>query len=405
MSAQPSDPDAELEVLGSMLVYRQCIPEALDALDAGDFYLPQHARLFSAISALHRDGHAPTDALVQAELRKLGQKGVSALPTEAIARAELSVRGAVRVVAEMALRRRLVAEGIELRRMAEDGSCDASEVLEGARERLAAIDAPLSSREPDDESFEGFVARTSDKPTPWLLRGLLRQLWRVIVVAAEGAGKTTLLRQLAVCAAYGLHPFRSERFEPVPTLLVDCENPEDHLNAGLARMCRQARAEATGEPVGRLWHRPGGIDLRKRSDRAELEAVIAKRRPQLLVAGPLYKLMRVQAKEPWELAAREVQAILDDWRARYGLSMVLEDHAPQESGGRREMRPYGSSLWLRWPEMGIALERESRDQPSPLKVSRWRGDRMPNDWPTSLARSTPWPWEGHWQQSRADEAF
>jgi replicative DNA helicase len=74
----------------------------------------------------------------------------------------------------------------------------------------------------------------------------------------------------------------------------------------------------------------------------------------------------------------------------------LEHHAPHgETSKIREMRPFGSSLWLRWPEFGLALKRDP-DRRTSLKVGRWRGDRVNADWPKRLDRGTVWPWVGVW---------
>jgi replicative DNA helicase len=84
-------------------------------------------------------------------------------------------------------------------------------------------------------------------------------------------------------------------------------------------------------------------------------------------------------------------------RTRYGFALMMEHHAPQSIGGAREIRPYGSSYWLRWPEIGIALSRkDGRDDV--LSVSRWRGDRFPSDWPVEFERGTVFPFSGRWEK-------
>jgi replicative DNA helicase len=92
--------------------------------------------------------------------------------------------------------------------------------------------------------------------------------------------------------------------------------------------------------------------------------------------------------------------VLDDWRDRFDITFLIEDHAPKGM----ELVPFGSSLWLRWPEVGLALHSKPGDE---LEVGRWRGDRMPVDWPERLFRSAPWPWEGTWQNDTryAGKAF
>jgi replicative DNA helicase len=86
---------------------------------------------------------------------------------------------------------------------------------------------------------------------------------------------------------------------------------------------------------------------------------------------------------------------LDDLRGRYGFALILEHHAPHGPAKDRQMRPFGSSLWLRWPEFGIALRRDPNDKTA-LNVGRWRGDRVKASWPDRLVRGKTWPWNGRW---------
>jgi replicative DNA helicase len=49
----PQSREAEVAVLGSMLVERESLLKALDILRDEDFYEENHRRIFSAIRALH----------------------------------------------------------------------------------------------------------------------------------------------------------------------------------------------------------------------------------------------------------------------------------------------------------------------------------------------------------------
>ena len=216
-------------------------------------------------------------------------------------------------------------------------------------------------------------------------------------MAPEGVGKSELARQVVTCAAYGLHPFTVDPIPAVPALLVDLENPRELVRRRLGTLAETAHRAAKGdrEPLT-LWHRPGGIDLRRRSDRVAFEDVLRRRRPKLVAFGPVYKSYTRTGRESDEQVAAEVQAILDDLRTRYSFALILEHHAPGASGGVRDLRPFGSSLWLRWPEYGIKLTPD-RERPGSLTVGRWRGDRSEAAWPDRLDRSDLWPWCGWWR--------
>jgi replicative DNA helicase len=396
----PYDPDAELAVLGALAVWPAVtVPEVLPVLGASEFYLPAHQRLFLAVKTIHERGEAIEPTALIDELRKLGDDKPGELLASAQSHSERRVAAPVRVVAQMALRRRLLSEAAELRKGASDLAADPADVLDTARTSLASVQSVLSSTVSDDEGFDDFLTRTDANPSPWLIPGLIAEQWRVVIVATPGEGKTWLMRQLAVCAAYGIRPFGPyERTAPkVRVLIVDLENTTDHVHSNLSALVKEARHEAgPAETDPRLWRRMGGIDLRSRADRSELEKVLVNRRPQLLVLGPLKNAYRVKGSDAWDLIAREVQGVLNDWRERFTLTMLIEDHAPHGN----VLRPFGSSLWESWPEIGIAIEPEHKGR---RNLTRWRGDRMPTNWPDALVRSKPWPWAGVWDAGVPEE--
>ena len=74
MAQNPSTPpqalEAEMAVLGSMLIEREAAEKALDVLHETDFYLDPHKRVFRAIHALFNAGQAVDVVTVSEELRK-----------------------------------------------------------------------------------------------------------------------------------------------------------------------------------------------------------------------------------------------------------------------------------------------------------------------------------------------
>jgi replicative DNA helicase len=232
---------------------------------------------------------------------------------------------------------------------------------------------------------------------PWVIPDLLRIDWRAVIVAGEGMGKSTLLRQLAICTAQGVHPLKFTAVPPVRTLVVDAENSVAAIAETGAKLDRQARV-AAGERYDpercRIWSRPGGLDLRDARHRADFVREIRAQAPQLVVAGPVYKLGRRRQGESYEDAAEGVQQVLDDLRMRFHFALVLEHHAPKGEGGSREMAPFGSQRWLAWPELGLGLKSEKGGS---LLVQRFRGDRMASSWPDRIDRGDVWPFVGVWR--------
>ena len=266
--------------------------------------------------------------------------------------------------------------------------------------RLSADLDQIGSRtghsEPQALTIPEVVERASDL-APWVIPGLLRSDWRAVVVASEGVGKSTLLRQLAMCAAQGVHPLTHRPMDPVRTFIIDAENPLAAIAETGGPIDEQLRRHlAAGyEPDRcRVWSEPGGLDLRTPSARADLVREIRHQQPGLVVAGPIYKLGSRHEKESYEDAAEGLQLVLDDLRTRFGFALVLEHHAPKPQGGKRELLPFGSQRWLAWPELGITL---TANELGGVTVGRFRGDRLHNWWPETLERGGDWPFTGMWE--------
>ena len=120
-------------------------------------------------------------------------------------------------------------------------------------------------------------------------------------------------------------------------------------------------------------------------------------RPDLLIIGPLYKLHTGDPID--EQPAKTVAAFLDQLRAEHDLVVVLEAHSPHAPNGtKRPTRPYGASLWLRWPEFGIHLAKNG-------DLTHWRGPRDERDWPDALKRGGEWPWTPTDPNTRSQARF
>ncbi len=82
--------------------------------------------------------------------------------------------------------------------------------------------------------------------------------------------------------------------------------------------------------------------------------------------------------------------------------MVIETHAPKGGSAFRDLIPFGSSAWMRWPELGWKLvpvdERGNADSDGlSIKIGRFRGDRVEVDVPGRFDRgSGGWPWAPYW---------
>lgn len=392
--------DHEEAVLGAGLVSSGARDTMQACLVTTDLGLPKNQAIFESLLELHRAGAAVDPLSVHEALKRAGAAWPTALADlvalQANTASTASTATHAAVVADRALRRRAIAELTARKDSLYDLTVDPGQLLDEHRAALAEIDSPVLVRAPGDIDVNEFVQQVDERGAT-VIPGLVDEDDRVIIVAPEGVGKTELMRQITTCAVHGLNPFTLEPVPAVPALLIDLENPHQLVRRRLGYLEEVASNASAGRAraPARLWHKPGGIDLRKRMDRVAFEDVLRRCRPKLVCAGPVYKCYVRKANESDEQVASEVQAVLDDLRVRYHFALLLEHHAPQASNGTREMRPFGSSLWLRWPEYGISLKPDSR-RANVLVLGRWRGDRSQAHWPDELHRGSVWPWEGRW---------
>jgi 5S rRNA maturation endonuclease (ribonuclease M5) len=244
--------------------------------------------------------------------------------------------------------------------------------------------------------WSAFVNEVEDDSYDWVIPNLLERGERVIVVASEGVGKTMLARQVALCSAAGLHPFKMTNMKPVRTLMVDLENPE--------RIIRRTSKSIYGAtlhyghketPDAHLLIKPDGIDLLKASDRLMLEDKLEQVRPELVFLGPVYKSFIDPGGRTSEAIAIEIAKYFDTIREYFKCAMWFEHHAPLGSAlASRDLRPFGSAVWSRWPEFGLSL------QPDPTapegyvyEVKHFRGARDRREWPTRMKRGKIFPFE------------
>lgn len=281
--------------------------------------------------------------------------------------------------------------------------------------------AVTSMREACDDALVGFKSQAVEPPLSaadllagsdeydWLVPGLLERTDRVILTGFEGHGKSYLTAMVAAAIAAGIHPFTTEqlprRFSGYRVLVVDCENSRRQLRRRFRRLLAQVddvcaangMAPTDWSTVLRFVIRPEGVSLTDPRELARMEQAVAASAPDLLVIGPMYRLSKVDVRD--EQAAKELTDVIDLLRVRHQLTVLIETHAGHGQGGSgsRQIRPLGSSLFLRWPEFGYGLRpHESTahmEHPSLMEVSAWRGARDERHWPKTLRHGKTLPWE------------
>jgi len=407
----PHNLKIEQGFLGACMVSPQVIDECHELVAAADFYSPAHGSVWGSICRIWESGAVCEAMLVADDLRRhdaLDSVGGPTVLLEMVTEAPVSVTAAnyAHRIAEMAGMRRLISLAVDVRDAAmADHELGPAGLVDLTHARLDELDMG-SGQVPDSfvDNLDDFMNRPAEDRKPWVIPGQLRKGHRIVFVAEEGAGKSLLLRQMALCASQGVNPFMpQERAEPVRALVVDLENPDDAIEEQMKMIIGPLRSAVSDEDWDStrfgLLREPGGMNLRHRRDRATIEAILADFRPDIVVAGPAYKMYELEG-DRHETAVMEIQRAWDKWRTRFDFALVLEHHAPMAGGdGRRSIRPADTMLWLRWPEFGVSLTRErGKDDENVFKFGRWRGDRVKATWPQTMrhGRSGEFPWVFSW---------
>ena len=266
--------------------------------------------------------------------------------------------------------------------------------------RIASSFSTYFSKKEDNTQSTGhlvewspFLEEDADISYDWVIPHVLERQERVIVVAAEGAGKTTLARQVALMSSAGIHPFRRDSMPPVRTLMIDLENPERIIRRTSMRIYDEIRWHKKHKNMdAHLLMKPDGVNLLLDKDKAIIEEHIATIKPDILFFGPLYKSFIDPGGRTAESVSIEIVRFLDYIRSYYNCALWVEHHAPLGSGGQRDLRPFGSAVWSRWSEFGIALAPDPTD-PELIEFRHYRGQREAREWPAICKRGTKWPFE------------
>lgn len=283
----------------------------------------------------------------------------------------------------------------------DDSAEQLGEALARHADEMSAIPAPFDV-EAAKASTVWDLLNEEDEQEDWIIPGLIERGERIVITGSEGLGKSTIIKQIACCVAAGVHPWNHDRVsrEGFRVLHIDTENSRRQsrrnyrwIGAGMP----QNAADDWRRRVT-LHVRTEGVNLAGR-DRSWFHQVAAAASPDLIVLGPAYKVM--SGLDPnKDVDVLSLFSAIDEVRTRHDAAVLIEAHSPHGADGvARTVRPFGSSVWLRWPEVGIGLrvdEQEEKNRllmghrvnkggrPEFLKVIGWRGQREDREWPGSV---------------------
>ena len=322
----PNSIEAEISVLGALLLSSDAANIALEKLHADDFYRPSHQAIFEAVSTLFNanepiDAVTVTEALRRSEmLERVGGVGyltelIDQVPTTS------NIEHYAGIVDEHALRRRLMRVGGDVVTIATHMAEPIQEVLDQAEQAvfqvaerrvgdgLAPIDPLLGpaieqAEERNRQGSEVTGLQTGFRDLDRRLAGL--HPTNLLIVAARPAmGKTALALNIAQKVAV--------QGEPVAVFSLEMSREE----VVTRMLCAEGRIDSQRLRTGRLTE----SDFTKLSNAA---SVLYKR--------PIY------VDDSPGLTVTEIRAKCRRMRRRPGLSLVIVDYLQLMSSAQGENR-------------------------------------------------------------------
>jgi hypothetical protein len=429
-------PDAERAVVGELLFNPASAKAAAALVTPGDFADGRLGQVFALVLGMLGAAEDPTTVdfhAVRAEIKvrraadEMGlgdrddrRRGHVLLPATTlpktyrwladsdlatlVTRGRGTIEGPARQVLDAAMRRAAVREAQQTIAEAHSVS-DATLVAPNAAARFQDLrDAHTPAGRLRAKTLRE-VMEADEPGYDWVVPGLLERGDRLVVTGEEGLGKSTFLRQLVVAAAAGVHPLRLSPIDPVSVVVVDAENSERQWRRKSGPIITQAARFGTVHPLDSVRLAcVGRMDLTAPADLAAVHRLLDDHQPDILVIGPLYKLIPRAINSDDDAAP--LIAALDSLRDR-GPCLLMEAHAGHATtgvGGSRDLRPRGSAALLGWPEFGFGLGRNRENPEAIADLRRWRGDRDERDWPAQLIRGGTFPWSDEQAHNAARHA-
>lgn len=386
--------DAERAVIGAALWDPTMLRFAVEHITPDDFADRRFGATYGIMLGLKGAGE-PFDEQILAERLKATPYRLGLLELvecRESAHTSKNIAQHARIVADAAGKRRLEKFATQAAQVAKSG-LPFAEIMQSVRKEWEQVNT---------HTIGGISAPTLrsilDGPDDydWLIPNLLERHDRVIVTGGEGSGKSYWIQQMALLSAAGIHPTTFAPIQPVRVLVVDAENSDKQWRRRVRALALKAAIEGTCDPRDTMHLATvPRLNITDERDLGAVHRLIDEHTPDLLMIGPLYRLIprAIQSDDD----AAPMIAALDGLRAR-GCALVMEAHAghAKDGAGSRDLRPRGSSALMGWPEFGFGLRlmrpEDESDTTVRAELTRWRGDRDERAWPTVMRRGPDWPW-------------
>ena len=269
---------------------------------------------------------------------------------------------------------------------------DPLEAMQHLKDELAAI--PTVEASNDDTWTLDDLMQLKEEEQEFTIPHILAKNERLVLTGSEGGGKSVFIYQMLTGAAFGVDTFLRERYEPKRVLFLDVENSDFQQAGNLRKIVPHLQEMAPDvKPEWRSMKRRV-VDLLATRDRADVISRAVHYAPEIMYIGTAYKL--ASTSDDAHRSVRAIQSTVDKIREEVGCSVLIEHHAPHGFNNDRggNMRPEGSSMWLRWPDFGYGLKRiQTTDGSRIVKLMGWRGDRVRGrEYPAGLREGAVMPW-------------
>lgn len=258
----PHNLDAEVSVLGSMLLSKNAIAEIVQFVGPEEFYRGAHRTMFEAIRDLYDRGEPVDTVTLGDELLRRGtlesvggQMAVADLISQVPTAANAGYYA--RIVAEQALRRRLIDAGTDITRLGYDAGTEADDAVDQAENAVFQVAQRSYGRELSpmkdllSQAFELIEKRSETRqaitglPTGFIdldeLTSGLQSANLMILAARPGLGKSTLVTNIATHVAVDLRK---------PVVMFSLEMSQMELLERV--LAAQARVDSNRIRTGRL---------------------------------------------------------------------------------------------------------------------------------------------------------